>query len=40
MKNVIAIALPEAVFLQSTANEGNTDGDIAEMGERLAQEVT
>ena len=39
MKNAIAVALPEAIFLQSTSNEGQTDGDIAEMGYRLSQEV-
>ena len=39
LKNAIAIALPEALFLQSTSNEGHTDGDIAEMGFRLSQEV-
>lgn len=36
MKNAIAIALPEAIFLQATSNEGQTDGDIAEMGYRLS----
>ena len=39
LKNAIAVALPEAIFLQSTANEGQTDGDIAEMGQRLSNEV-
>ena len=36
LKNVIAIALPEAIFLQSSSNEGNTEGDIGEMGYRLS----
>ena len=39
MKNIIAASLPEALFLQSTQNEGLTDGDIAQMGSRLGQEV-
>lgn len=39
MKNNIALLYPEAVFLCSTANEDNTDGDFSEMGIRLAQEV-
>ena len=40
LKNSIAIALPEAVFLQSSSNEGQlTNGDIGEMGYRLSQEV-
>ena len=39
LKNAIAIALPEAIFLQSTSNEGHTEGDIAEMGYRLSQEI-
>jgi len=32
LKNCIAVALPEAIFLQSSSNEGLTDGDIGEMG--------
>ena len=36
LKNVIAIAMPEAIFLCSTANEQDTDGDILEMGYKLA----
>ena len=39
LKNAIAIALPEAIFLQSSSNEGQTEGDIAEMGYRLSQEI-
>ena len=39
LKNAIAIALPEAIFLQATSNEGQTEGDIAEMGYRLSQEI-
>ena len=39
LKNAIAVALPEAIFLQSTSNEGQTDGDISEMGQRLSNEV-
>jgi len=32
-------ALPNAFFLLSKSNEGNTEGDIEEMGQRLAEEV-
>lgn len=32
-------ALPNAFFLLSKENEGNTEGDIEEMGKRLAEEV-
>jgi hypothetical protein len=39
MRNNLALAYPDAVFLSSTANEECTDGDIAKMGERLALEV-
>jgi len=38
-KNVISIALPDALFLCSQANEQNTDVDIFEMGAKLAEEV-
>lgn len=39
-KNIISLALPDAMFLCSTANEeGLTEGSIFEMGERLANEV-
>lgn len=30
---------PESMFLCSSINEDNTEGDIADMGEKLAQEV-
>jgi pimeloyl-ACP methyl ester carboxylesterase len=39
MKNNLALLYPEAVFLCSTCNEDNTEGDIEEMGTPLAQEV-
>ena len=39
MKNNIALLFPEAMFLCSTKNEKETEGDIIEMGVRLAQEV-
>ena len=39
MKNNIAIIHPEALFLCSNSNEESTEGDIGEMGVRLAQEV-
>jgi len=35
-KNIISIALPEAQFLCSTANEEDTDGSIFDMGYKLA----
>jgi len=39
LKNNLSLAHPEAIFLASSANEDQTEGDIFEMGERLAQEV-
>jgi hypothetical protein len=39
MKNNISLSYPDAVVLSSTCNESNTEGDISEMGIRLAQEV-
>jgi pimeloyl-ACP methyl ester carboxylesterase len=38
-KNNIAVLRPDALFLSSVANENETEGDIEEMGVRLAQEV-
>ncbi|CAK0889495.1 unnamed protein product, partial [Prorocentrum cordatum] len=39
MRNNLALAYPDAAFLSSTSNEDDTDGDISEMGVRLAAEV-
>eukprot|EP00743_Colponemidia_sp_Colp-15_P005523 GILK01005940.1.p1 GENE.GILK01005940.1~~GILK01005940.1.p1 ORF type:complete len:790 (+),score=102.98 GILK01005940.1:173-2542(+) len=39
MKNNLALLYPEAMFLSSNCNEEKTEGDIAEMGERLSLEV-
>jgi len=39
MKNNIALLYPDAICLCSNSNEENTEGDINEMGIRLAQEV-
>ena len=39
LKNNLALSHPEALFLSSSANEDQTEGDLFEMGERLAQEV-
>jgi len=39
MKNNLALLYPDAIFLCSTSNEENTEGDISDMGIRLAQEV-
>ena len=36
LKNNIALLFPEAMFLCSNANEEYTEGDILEMGVRLA----
>ncbi len=38
-KNIISIASPEAQFLCSQANEEDTEGNIFDMGYKLAQEV-
>ena len=40
LKNNIALLFPEAMLFSSKANEEYTEGDIGEMGVRLAQEVT
>ena len=39
LKNNLSLMHPDAIFLQSSANEDQTEGDIFEMGERLANEV-
>jgi len=38
-KNIISIALPDALFMCAQSNERETDLDIFEMGKRLAEEV-
>ena len=38
-RNAIAYKFPESVILMSSSNEEKTEGDIMEMGERLASEV-
>jgi len=38
-KNVISVALPDALFLCAEANQESTEGDIMEMGVKLADEV-
>ena len=38
-RNQIAMLYPDSVILLSTSNEEQTEGDILEMGERLATEV-
>ena len=40
LKNHLNLLHPEAMFLCSCINEDNTEGDIGDMGERLANEVT
>lgn len=39
LKNNISLLYPETIFLLSTSNEDQTDGEISEMGLRLAGEV-
>lgn len=39
MRNNMAVLYPGAIFLCSRCNEDNTEGDLGEMGTRLAQEV-
>jgi len=39
LKNNISLAFPECLFLCSTCNEDNTTDSIAQLGERLAEEV-
>lgn len=36
LKNMIAISMPEALFLCATSNENDTDSDINDMGYKLA----
>ena len=38
-RNQIALLFPDSVILLSQSNEDQTEGDIMEMGERLASEV-
>lgn len=38
-KNIISIAMPDALFMCATANERDTDQDVFDMGRRLAEEV-
>lgn len=40
IKNNIALLYPRALYLCSTANEEDTEGDIEQMGANLAEEVT
>jgi hypothetical protein len=39
IKNEIALVFPEVMFLMSSSNEDHTEGDISEMGVRLAKEI-
>lgn len=39
-KDNIALRHPEAMFLCSMQNQEDTEGDIEEMGEKLAKEIT
>ena len=39
LKHAISLANPEAIILASNSNENNTEGDIFDMGEKLAAEV-
>ena len=40
IKNQIALLRPDTILMSSHMNEGETEGDILQMGERLAEEVT
>jgi triacylglycerol esterase/lipase EstA (alpha/beta hydrolase family) len=39
IRNNIALVFPEVMFLMSQANEDQTEGNIRDMGVRLAQEI-
>lgn len=39
LKNNLAILHPDGIFLSAISNEDQTEGDILEMGVRLANEV-
>ena len=39
LKNNLAILHPDGIFLSCQSNEDQTEGDIIEMGVRLANEV-
>lgn len=39
LKNNLSVMHPDAIFLSSSTNESETEGDIMELGERLAKEV-
>jgi hypothetical protein len=39
LKNNLSLMHPDAIFLSSSSNEDQTEGDIFEMGERLGNEV-
>lgn len=40
LKNYLNFLHPESMFLCSSINEDSTEGDIDEMGKKLAEEVT
>lgn len=39
LRNYILLVYPKVIFLESSCNEGKTEGDIREMGCRLSREV-
>mmetsp|Transcript_23203 Transcript_23203/g.22714 ORF Transcript_23203/g.22714 Transcript_23203/m.22714 type:complete len:293 (-) Transcript_23203:59-937(-) len=39
LKNNLSVMHPDAIFLSASSNEDQTEGDIIEMGDRLANEV-
>jgi triacylglycerol esterase/lipase EstA (alpha/beta hydrolase family) len=39
IKNIISLVNPSCVFLSSTSNQDDTEGDFTEMGKKLANEV-
>jgi hypothetical protein len=40
IKNRLSLLMPDALFLSPKSNEGKTEGDIREMGQRLAAEIS
>jgi hypothetical protein len=39
LKNNLSIVYPDSLYLCSSSNEDNTEGDIEDMGKNLAREV-
>lgn len=39
LQNNLILKFPDNIYLSSTSNHGKTDGDLWDMGKRLANEV-